>query len=355
MEKTPEAATESTSKKSASRIGKYTVVDLDKLELRDVWKHEALNFTKWMSQPEVLNRLGNVLGFNKELQDVETECKNRQSDRRCDIIAHLRPEDDDESQDEIVAIENQLEETDFSHLGRVILYAALHNATRIVWVVGEATYDHRKAIVWLNKNTADSLRFYLVEVVVYDLNKVTKENQIVPMFRLIEGPDEEEKVKKSGDPRQKRNYNFWSGFLQFLNEKAKDETGKSNLEKLSCITSFRQPTGDNWYGVSIGTGKCHIDLWDSHNRVDFSIQTYSQETFDTIKSIMPEMTKALGVNADGDYFGKKDARRPRIRFEGPCCDVDKDGNTDIKRKAYEWLVFCLSTLVPKIQKVLQVK
>ena len=344
---TPETATP---KKNASQIGKYTIVDLKEFEaIRDIWKNEAQDFTTWMSRESVMERLGEALEFNKSICDIKTECTSGPSERRCDIVARLHSEDDDdEAQDEILAIENQLEKTDFSHLGRVILYAALNNATRIVWVVKDATYDHRKAIAWLNENTTDRLRFYLVEVIVYDM----EDNRVAPIFRLVEGPDEERKVQQSGTPRQKRNIEFWQGFLDFLNKCGEGPTCERN--RLKCINSFRQPTGDNWYGVSIGTGKCHIDLWDSHNRVDFSIQTYEQETFRKIKSIMPEITKALGIKEDGDYFGKEDAIRPRVRFAGPSCGIEK-GSAQAKNEAYGWLMRCLETLVPKIQKVLKVK
>lgn len=360
---TPETAAP---KKDISRIGKYTIVDLDELEnIRAIWKNEARDFTPWMSQPEIMKRLGEALGFNNRLCGIKREHKNERSERRCDIVARLHSEDDDdETQDEIVAIENQLEETDFDHLGRVILYAALNNATRLVWVVKDASYDCRKAIAWLNKNTTESLRFYLVEVSVYDLQD---NNRVAPIFRLVEGPDEEEKAQKSNSKRYQRNFDFWKGFREFaLDEKLDDKASKANRERLNFIPSFRQPTGDNWYGISFGTGKCHIDLWDSHNRVDFSIQTYEQETFDTIKSIMPELKEAVGQvmpdlkraveqKEDSDYFGKKDIKRPRIRFCGPACDIEKKGSDDAKQKAYEWLMLCLEAVVPKIQKVLNVR
>ncbi len=348
MEKAPETATETSSKKSASRIGKYTVVDLAELELRDIWKHEAQNFTKWMSQTENIRRLGEILDFDFDLQTIDTESKGGQSNRRCDIVVRLRPEEgDDETQGEIVAIENQLEKTDFSHLGRLILYAALKKATRIVWVVKKAAYDHRKAIAWLNENTTDSLRFYLVEVAVYDLND---NNRVAPVFRLVEQPDEEEKVQQSGTPKRKENLAFWRGFCGFLDETPKGETSVGNKERLACINSFPQPSGENWYRIAIGSSKCHINLEYSREQVKIVILTEDSEKaiYRKLEARRDELRKAVGC----DFKCNENIKQPLLRFFGPKCNIGRTEKNGVK-EAYEWLVDSLSKIVPIVQAALR--
>lgn len=345
---TPESITPSNTapKKDVSRIGKYSVVDLKELELRKVWKHEALNFTRWLSEPENLNRLGDAIGLTFDPNTITPESKNGQSNRRCDIVAHLQNgEDADDDEGEIVAIENQLEPTDFSHLGRLILYAALEKATRVIWVVEEATYECRKAIAWLNENTADSLRFYLVEVIVYDIG-MRDENNVAPIFRLIEGPDEVEKVEKSGTPKRRANLAFWKGFLAY-----KDEP--KNHGKLDSITSFRSPLPENWFGIAIGSSKCHINLEYSNEQVKIVVVTEGQDNdiFKGLKTKQGEMEKAIGGDCK-TVTSNENAKQPLFRFFGPKCDVQQENDIS---KAYNWLINGLSKIVPIVKDTLNLR
>ena len=46
---------------------------LKKIELREGWKHEANDFTKWLAQEENLALLGNEIGFDIKL--IQTEAR----------------------------------------------------------------------------------------------------------------------------------------------------------------------------------------------------------------------------------------------------------------------------------------
>ena len=59
-------------------------------------------------------------------------------------------------------IENQLEDTNHDHLGKVVTYAADHSAEVVVWVVARAGDEHRQAIEWLNQHTDSDFGFFLV-------------------------------------------------------------------------------------------------------------------------------------------------------------------------------------------------
>lgn len=50
---------------------KYNLDTLKKVELRDVWPHEALDFTKWLSEESNLAMLSSAVGIELEL--IETE------------------------------------------------------------------------------------------------------------------------------------------------------------------------------------------------------------------------------------------------------------------------------------------
>ena len=48
-------------------MAKYNLDKLEKVDLRDVWPHEALDFTKWLSEEPNLAMLGSALGIELEL------------------------------------------------------------------------------------------------------------------------------------------------------------------------------------------------------------------------------------------------------------------------------------------------
>ena len=80
---------------------------IKQVDVRKMWKHEALDFTPWLAKN--LHLLGNTLGMKLELVRMEEPV----GPYFLDILA--READDDA----IVAIENQLEETDLHHLWTV--------------------------------------------------------------------------------------------------------------------------------------------------------------------------------------------------------------------------------------------
>ncbi len=45
---------------------------IDRIPVRDVWRHEALDFTKWLAQEENLTQLGDACSIDLELVDMES-------------------------------------------------------------------------------------------------------------------------------------------------------------------------------------------------------------------------------------------------------------------------------------------
>lgn len=44
---------------------------LSKIDLRNYWKHEANDFTRWLAEPENLNQLADEIGVDLQLLQVE--------------------------------------------------------------------------------------------------------------------------------------------------------------------------------------------------------------------------------------------------------------------------------------------
>ena len=119
------------------KLGKIKEIDI-----RKVWAHEQYDFSKWLAAEENIKELGDSL--NLSLTDVETE--KFVGSYRCDIICK------DELSGKAVLIENQLEQTNHDHLGKIITYASGLDASVVVWIVAEAREEHASAIEWLNKH-----------------------------------------------------------------------------------------------------------------------------------------------------------------------------------------------------------
>src|SRR3989344_6202469 len=103
---------------------KKDLAKLQKIDLRDVWGIEP-DFTNWLAQKENLDLLGEEIGV--DIKPIKTEANVGQF--KVDILA------EEESSGRKIIIENQLEDTNHDHLGKIITYASGYDAEIIIWVV----------------------------------------------------------------------------------------------------------------------------------------------------------------------------------------------------------------------------
>ena len=135
--------------------------------IRDIWPHEALNFTPWLAKN--LRLLGDALGLKLELDKREAQVGSY----FLDILAK------EINKDVLVAIENQLEWTDFEHLAQVLIYSAGRDARIAIWVAPEFRYESAEVLNWLNEWTRDGLDFYGVRFDVGDSADETTFHKVV--------------------------------------------------------------------------------------------------------------------------------------------------------------------------------
>lgn len=102
-------------------------------DLRTVWPHEALDFTPWLSQDDNIALLADAIGLDITVDETESSV----GDFNVDIFAS------ETGTDRKIIIENQLEDTNHDHLGKLITYASGKSANVIVWVVKHAREEHR--------------------------------------------------------------------------------------------------------------------------------------------------------------------------------------------------------------------
>ena len=115
--------------------------ELHRVDLRIYWSNEAAEFTPWLASEENIAKLAEALGIDLEVESTEVAA----GPYSADILAR------DTVTGDYVVIENQLGKTDHDHLGKAITYAAVLNASAVVWIAGQFTDEHKKSLDWLKQ------------------------------------------------------------------------------------------------------------------------------------------------------------------------------------------------------------
>ena len=157
------------------------VEKITRVPLRDVWAHEAVNFTPWLV--DNLDFLNDALPFDL----IEPEREKAAGTSWVDIVAK-------DADGGIAVIENQLGTSDHDHLGKVLTYLAAYGAKRAIWIVREAREEHIQAINWLNE--LGPVDFYLVRAEAVRIGE-----EIGAKFELITGPSDP--LRTVGDTKRR--------------------------------------------------------------------------------------------------------------------------------------------------------
>jgi len=179
---------------------------IERVDLREVWPHEAYDFTTWLE--DNIDILNDELGLS--IDNVNRE--QNAGSFSVDLVAKDRIGN-------TIVIENQLERSNHDHLGKLITYTSALNANIAVWIVKEPREEHTKAIVWLNESS--STAFYLVKVEAIRIG----DSAPAPLLTLITGPSDEvhhaNATKKELTEQQNEMRRFWSQLLEKSNKKTR--------------------------------------------------------------------------------------------------------------------------------------
>ena len=148
---------------------------LEEVDLREVWPDEAQNFTPWLAEEENLILLGGTLGMELELEAREVSVGDFQADILC--------KNEDNSW---VLIENQLEETNHDHLGKILTYSAGLDAHTVIWSAKEFRDEHRAALDRQNEITDERFWYFGVEIKVWRIEN----SDPAPRFEIICKPND---------------------------------------------------------------------------------------------------------------------------------------------------------------------
>ena len=261
--------------------------NLQQVPLREVWPHEALHFTPWLA--ENLDLLGDALGLKLEL--VQTEAPVGGPPYSCDILAR------ETNKDVLVAIENQLEWTDFSHLAQTLIYTAGLDARIAIWVASEFRYESAEVLNWLNEWTRPEVAFYGVKVEVVKTGESTHEKR----FRKVVFPGgwSKELTQPSGalDPIRQKFLDFFRPLTQKMLDRrfAERSTQYFDFTGRFFPSRFSRDVG---YAVSLwANGTCvslHVRTWDSIER--------NNRIFDELQESKAQIEGCLGTELEWHEF-----------------------------------------------------
>jgi hypothetical protein len=183
-----------------------TIGKLESTELRELWKHEALDFTSWLA--ENLDVLKDQLGLDLVIIEQEKPV----GPFSADIFAK-------DSMGRSVVIENQLERTDHDHLGKILTYVANLDAKVAIWITSDPRPEHITAVDYLNENVPSDTAFYLVKLQAFKIG----ESDPAPLFTIEAGPSEERsaagETKKNFAEKDKKRLEFFTQLLDRCREK----------------------------------------------------------------------------------------------------------------------------------------
>jgi len=274
---------------------------LETVLLKEIWKHEAYDFTSWLfDNCDVLN---DQIGL--AISPIEKE--KSVGPFSVDILG-------EDVNGRAVVIENQLTRTDHDHLGKLLTYMTNLNAKIAIWVSTDPRPEHVTVINYLNEIVPQDTQFYLLRIQAFRIG----ESEPAPLFTIEAGPSEERtaggSVKKEIAERDKIRYTFFEQLLE-----------KSN--QATTIFSNVSPAGyQSW--LNSGAGKAGL-MWTfvamkRTTRVEFflchSDAKLNKSRFESLLTHKEEIERVFGESLNWDF---RDSRKQQyIRSTCPVGGLD---------------------------------
>ncbi len=258
---------------------KKNLAKLQKIDLRDVWGIEP-DFTNWLAQQENLDLLGEEIGV--EIKPIKMEASV--GTFKVDILA------EEESSGRKIIIENQLEDTNHDHLGKIITYASGYDAEIIIWVVRDVREEHQRAVEWLNEHTDEKTGYFLIKVELWQIEG----SNPAPKFDVLVSPNEWAKVIKASpaggelSDTKLQQLDFWTKFKGYVRTK-------------DTHIRLQTPRPQHWYDVSMGSSEAHVALTINSRENLLGCEIYisrNKELFKFLQERKDEIKKEIGEQAE---------------------------------------------------------
>ena len=295
--------------------GKITLGKMKQIkDPRTIWSNEATEFTPWLAAN--IDELSSELGLSLEV--VETE--SAVGDFSLDILAQ------DSNTENYAVIENQLEETNHDHLGKLLTYAAGKNAKHIIWVVKKARDEHRAAIQWLNNNTGDDVGFFLVEVQAWTVNGSIP----APNFFVIEQPNGWAKhIKRAGREAgiatQQVKFDFWTEFKDYAFH---DSTFAAEFKEHAAAATRVYSLGIGFSDVCL-----HLTVNTMTNVVGVELHVADNKPlYDELYSCKDDIEATVGEKLSWNRCDENKSSRVRSEYRANLRDAEE------RKDCFDWLM-----------------
>lgn len=289
-------------------------------DLRKVWPHEASDFTPWLAEDDNIARLGDAVGLDISVDETESSV----GDFNVDIYAT------ETGTGQRIIIENQLEDTNHDHLGKLITYAAGKDASIIIWLVKNAREEHRATIEWLNNHTDGDISFFLCEIKIFQID----DSAPAVKFEVIEQPNDwSRSVRKTETATtiQQLRYEYWTAFNEYA---FCDETFANEFRK-------RKPWRALWMDFSIGSSECRLSVSQVRTKNVLLVSMYidhNKEMYHEFLKHKEEIEKVAGMKFS--WLEMPDKKASRISIEKPA----KLENRSEWENQFKWLMDVLERM-----------
>lgn len=307
-------------------LGKLVPVDV-----REVWKHEAHDFTKWLL--DNAEYLGAALGLDLEL----TEAEHKVGEFSLDLIGK-------DGSGRTVIVENQLGQSDHDHLGKLLTYAGGTDPAVIVWVAPKFRENHRAAIDWLNVRTDEDTSLFAVEVSAVKIDN----SKPAALFRLIAQPNSWSKQvhaeKVAALSGKSAAYSvFWSELLTRLRAAHPEWTSASTGPSQNWIML---PSGKSGVGFNLlfTRNGPRVELY-----LDLGSKTLTEAEFAKLFARKDALDAAFGQALT--YDNVPDRRASRIHVDRP--DGGDVRETDAHPAYLDWFLETFERFRPAVQEIRQ--
>ncbi len=283
-------------------------------DLREVWPHEALDFTPWLAEDDNLALLSDAVGIEITVDETESAV----GDFNVDIYAT------ETGTGRKIIIENQLEDTNHDHLGKLITYASGKSANIIIWVVKRAREEHCSAIEWLNQHTDENIAFFLVEIKLYQIDG----SDMAVKFEVVEKPNDWTKeIKRStnNSPRHQARYEYWVAFNDYA-------FGHSSFAN---AFNKKKASTDHWMSLSVGSSACNISINQVRKDHLLVVEWYindDKELYHKFYSHKSEIEAEMGMALDWRELPNKKASRILVK---QTADFEDKGKWPVQ---FDWVM-----------------
>jgi hypothetical protein len=193
-----------------------------------------VDFTPWLASDENVAKLAIAIGLELEVENIEVSV----GPYSADILAK------DSGTGRYVVIQDQFEKTNHDHLGKLITYASVLDASAVVWITEQFTHEHQKALDWLNDHMTDDVAFYGVVLELWQidgsrpavkLNLVSRPAEIIRQAAIA-------KASENLSDARRLQLEFWTQF-------------RENLLSTKIVSSAHSARAQYWFDVALGRSR----------------------------------------------------------------------------------------------------